>query len=505
LDKKKSFLLSAPALRSIVLISAGFVFQIMILLQRPFLQYNFIFVFYSCLVGFSVLGIAPYIFKIQNKVIIPLLEIATILYLYKTQPLFSSFYLVIILVLLFLSGLQLDFKNHIYLVLMTSVLISVFNVLFFKWTGMQNILNLGLFNLSFLAVLFFSTQLKSELTGLNKALQQTTLKLKSKAELSQALIEKMPVGLMALSSSGDVVFMNTVLQEQMHLSHKSVLDLLSLKSGSYSDDISYYNSEISDKRIYQIESATYFDADDQKNINLHLIKDATEIRSLQDQIKHKEKMAAVGQLAAGIAHEIRNPLAGISGSIELLSQEAKDPDDQKLMKIILKEIDRLNNLITDFLDYSKPEKKPDQKIDLALILNEVIQNIKLGSMTPKNIVYEIDIQSSYVLGFSDKLKQAFLNIVVNAVQAMKECSDPTLKVKTEINDKQVIVQISDTGSGMNSETQKRLFEPFYTTKSKGTGLGLAMTHKIFESHQAFVEIKSELNQGTQFKIIFNKI
>ena len=370
---------------------------------------------------------------------------------------------------------------------------------------MQNIFNLGLFNLAFVAILFFSAQLKSELSQLSLSLVQTVQKLRSKAELSQLLIENMPVGLLALTANSDVVFMNSVLQNQLCLDQKSVSDLLNLKLNSHTEDITYYNSQVSDKRIYQIESTNYFDPDYQQNINLHLIKDTTEIRQLQDQIKHKEKMAAVGQLAAGIAHEIRNPLAGISGSIELLSQDTQNPDDQKLMRIILKEIDRLNNLITDFLDYSKPEKRPDQKTDLALILNDVIQNIKLSAATPKNLTYEIQIQSSYVLGFSDQLKQAFLNILMNAIQAMKDCSQPVLTMKTVNVADQIIVEITDTGSGMSAETQKRLFEPFYTTKSKGTGLGLAMTHKIFDSHLAIVKIESELNKGTKFKIIFKKI
>ncbi len=482
-----------------------FIFQIVIVLQKPFLQYNFIFTFYSCLIFLCTLHLMQYVLKTKRTVLFSFLEIVTIIALYKSQPLFSSFYLVMILVLLFLSGLQLSFKDNALLVVATSLLISVCNLLFFKWSGLQNILNLGLFNLAFASVLFFSSQLKHELLHLNKNLSQTALQLKSKAELANLLIENMPVGLIALNAQNESVFANSMLTSKLKLTQNSVVDLLKLKANSYSEDLTYYNTDISDKRIYQIESTSYFDSDYQQNISLHLVKDATEERSLQDQLKHKEKMAAVGQLAAGIAHEIRNPLAGISGSIELLSQDTKNPDDQKLMRIILREIDRLNNLITDFLDYSKPEKRPDQKIDLALILDEVIQNIKLSSTTPTDLVYQVQIQNSMILGYSDKLKQAFLNIIVNAVQAMKEKDEKILSVKTEVIEQKICVLISDTGSGMTSESQKRIFEPFYTTKSKGTGLGLAITHKIFESHGAEIKIQSELNVGTQFKIFFNKM
>jgi two-component system sensor histidine kinase PilS (NtrC family) len=506
LVKGKSLLYSIGMMRLIVLATFYFIFQIVIILQKPFLQNNFIFNFYLGVIILFLLHFIQFSLKIKTNILFRFLDIAAILLLYKAQPLFSSFYLLTILVLLFLSGLDLKFSENIFLVFLTSVLISLSNLFFLKWTGIQNILNLGLFNIAFIAVLFFSTQLKSELVGLTESLDQTKLKLKSKAELSQILIENMPVGLMAMNAENNMVFYNSVLQNQLNLNPAAVSDLLKLKLNSHTEDIVYYNSEINDKRIYQIESASYFDPDYQENINLHLIKDTTEIRRLQDQIKHKEKMAAVGQLAAGIAHEIRNPLAGISGSIELLSQDTKNPDDQKLMRIILKEIDRLNNLITEFLDYSKPEKRPDQKVDLALVLNDVLENIKLSSATPSEMTYQIYIQSSYVLGISDQLKQAFLNIIVNAIQAMKNQKSLVLGVKTaSLDNNQVYVEISDTGSGMSEETQKRLFEPFYTTKSKGTGLGLAMTHKIFEAHQATIQIESKLDFGTKFKIIFNKI
>lgn len=496
---------SIPILRFATLAVFFIVFQIVIILQQPFIQYDFVFVYYSCVLFLAVMYGLQYSLKIKRNPYISFLEISTVFCIYKAQPMFSSFYLVMILVLLFMEGLESDIKDVIFLVFATSVVLSAGNLLFFRWTGLQNILNLGLFNLAFLVVLFFSTQLKVELKQLTQDLSQTKLKLKSKAELAQLLIEHIPVGLLALDSKRDLVFINKVLEDNMKLNVSAMHDLIQLSSQSHQPDISYYNSELADKRYYQMETASYFDVDIEQKIDLYLVKDTTEVRFLQEQVRHKEKMAAVGQLAAGIAHEIRNPLAGISGSVELLSQDAKNPDDQKLMKIILKEIDRLNNLITDFLDYSKPESKPDQKIDLALILDEVLQNIKLSSATPAHLNYQVQIQSCYILGFPDKLKQVFLNIIVNAIQAMKDQPQPILKVFTQQTESQITVEIHDNGAGMTPETQKRIFEPFYTTKSKGTGLGLAITHKIIESHDAQVKIESTMNQGTQFKIIFNRL
>jgi two-component system sensor histidine kinase PilS (NtrC family) len=396
LDSSNSLLRSIPIIRFAVFAVFFILFQGVILLQRPFIQIDFIYTYYSCLAMISAMYFIPYALKIERNPYFSFVEIMTIIVLLKSQPMFSSFFLVMILILLFLAGLESEIVTVIFLVFSSSMLISLGNLFFFKWSGLQNILNMGLFNLAFFAVLFFSTQLKFELRELSESLSQTAMKLKSKAELAQILIEHIPVGLMALDTNQQLVFINKILEDQMKLNRSSMLDLIGLSQKSHLPDISYYNSEIAEKRYYQMENATYFDADMKQTIDLYLVKDTTEFRLLQEQVRHKEKMAAVGQLAAGIAHEIRNPLAGISGSIELLSQDTKNPDDQKLMKIILREIDRLNNLITDFLDYSKPETQPDQKIDLAIILDEVLQNIKLSPSTPEKLRYQIQIQSCYI-------------------------------------------------------------------------------------------------------------
>ena len=118
---------------------------------------------------------------------------------------------------------------------------------------------------------------------------------------------------------------------------------------------------------------------------------------------------------------------------------------------------------------------------------------------------DLKISRSVVLGFSDKLKQGFLNIVMNAVQAMKDQSEPKLVITTEQTDQKVIVRIKDNGSGMTDVIKNRIFEPFFTTKSKGTGLGMAITHKVFDSHQARIEIDSQVGIGSEFKIIFDKV
>ena len=176
------------------------------------------------------------------------------------------------------------------------------------------------------------------------------------------------------------------------------------------------------------------------------------------------------------------------------------------MNIILKEINRLNNLITEFLDYAHPGKKPDQIVDLSFLINETVESIKLSPWIPKNTQFQISlISAARVLGVSDKLKQAFLNIFVNALQAMLQVPAPVLKVECIEQGNQIVVKIKDIGSGMTEEVKNRIFEPFFTTKHKGTGLGMALTHKILELHNVKVEIESQPTVGTTFFLTFNRL
>jgi two-component system sensor histidine kinase PilS (NtrC family) len=267
-------------------------------------------------------------------------------------------------------------------------------------------------------------------------------------------------------------------------------------------DISY-TAEGQRRKILNLDRASYFDEHIDERMNLYLVKDVTDLRALENQLLQTEKLAAVGQLAAGIAHEIRNPLAGISGSIQMLSQEhATDPQQKKLMDIVIREIDRLNLLITDFLNYAKPEKSPEQPVDLRPVIEEVLALSRRHPDVSPGFVWDTDIQSVQVLGFAEKLKQAFYNICINSLQAMKDRPVQKLEVRLSARGDWAVLSIKDSGAGMSEDTKKKMFEPFHTTKAKGTGLGLAITYKILEVHRAQIDVQSELGVGTEFIIKF---
>ena len=238
---------------------------------------------------------------------------------------------------------------------------------------------------------------------------------------------------------------------------------------------------------------------------LCLLQNLTEIKGLEQAMHQKEKLAAVGQLAAGIAHEIRNPLASISGSVQLLqaSLKAQTSEDKKLLAIVVREIDRLNNLISEFLDYVRPAARAEDPIEINSVVREVLGLIKTHTGLPQTVLQNTQLKSQNVIyGHYDKMKQALLNIVINSYQAMVDTLRPELQVTTYDAENQVVLVIQDNGVGISKENLKRIFEPFHTTKPNGTGLGLAITQKILESHGARVVVESQLGHGTKFSIIF---
>ena len=511
LDLKKSFLNKADEhhivffIRLCLFVAFFIVFQSVILIQKPFIHIEFINTFYTTMgIQFIVFGTAIYL-KRYSEFLHYLIDLLLMYYLFNHQPQYASYYFIYIVLILFFAGLQFQIFKTAILCFIASLLLSAINLKTVRWTGAQNLLTLSLFNFTYVTVVFIASQFKNEISVLKKSLADTNIKLQSKLDLSKLLIERIPLGIFATDSHNKLLFTNHAFTEVMKLDTETAYKALQAVSQGVSQRSLMYNPQMLEKRFYEIDQASYFDHEINDQVHINLIKDVTEAVNIQEQLKQKEKLAAVGQLAAGIAHEIRNPLAGISGSIELLSQEATDPDEQKLMKIILREIDRLNHLITEFLDYSKPEKTPDQAVDLAIILDEIIQNIKLNPLVDKKLAIHLKLSSSLVPGFSDKLKQGFFNIIMNAVQAMKDQAQPVLMISTEIFEKKIIIKIKDNGIGMTEAVKNRIFEPFFTTKSKGTGLGMAITHKIFDSHAAIIEIDSQIGLGSEFRIIFNKI
>ncbi len=235
-------------------------------------------------------------------------------------------------------------------------------------------------------------------------------------------------------------------------------------------------------------------------------QDITKLVEMEDQIRRQERLATVGSLAAGIAHEIRNPLASLSGSIQLLQGglELKG-DDKSLMNIVVRETDRLNTIITDFLEYARPKGLQTEQVELRSLLDETILLLKNSRVYSGLISIVSDVSAGIQLkGDAQRLRQVFWNLLINACQAMPEGGTLSVSARpvTSVEDDRMLCEIiiKDTGRGIPEEQLNKIFDPFFTTKTEGSGLGLAIVYRIIEDHQGTISVGSEPGKGAQFRI-----
>ena len=230
--------------------------------------------------------------------------------------------------------------------------------------------------------------------------------------------------------------------------------------------------------------------------------DLTELRRMEQQMKRAERMATIGQLAAGIAHEIRNPLASMSGSIELLQQGgAVSDDDRTLMQIVTREVDRLNALITDLLDYANPRKREAVELDLSVLVDETVRVFRQDrSRTDVEVATILPPAGTAVLGADPaQLRQVVWNLVRNAADAAAT-GGGHVAVSVAAEGAEAEIAITDDGPGIPADLLPRIFDPFFTTKKKGTGLGLATCHTIVTDHGGTIEVESAAGKGTRFVV-----
>ncbi|MDL0434852.1 MULTISPECIES: PAS domain S-box protein [unclassified Niallia] len=236
---------------------------------------------------------------------------------------------------------------------------------------------------------------------------------------------------------------------------------------------------------------------------LAIRNDITERKRTEEILHRQDKLAAVGQLAAGIAHEIRNPLTSIKGYTEFLSMDETETDRQELFSIVLEEIERVNSIVEEFMLLSKPTSASLEKKEIIPIIANVLSILDYQLRKSKvQVDFTFDDSEARLECDENKLKQVFLNFIKNAVEAMP--SGGSLKIAVKTTAKSIDVLLQDTGIGMDKDQLQKLGEPFFTTKKEGTGLGLLVSFKIIENFKGKVYIESEKNKGTSFHITFPK-
>jgi len=236
-----------------------------------------------------------------------------------------------------------------------------------------------------------------------------------------------------------------------------------------------------------------------------MIQKLQENQVLQKRLREAEHLSAIGELSRTIAHEVRNPLNFISLSIdhivEKLEKKEKDVDTYiRLLKTIKQEIYRVNNLITEYLEYTKPLKLNKKPVNIAELINEVISFVEVNAEKEGIRIFK-DYTLNCTLNLdADLIKSCLINIIINAIQAMKDSKVKNLFIKTELLEDKLLIKISDTGSGIPEEIIDKIFEPLFSTKKEGLGLGLPLAKKVIEEHGGKIEISSKVGHGSEVRI-----
>lgn len=231
-------------------------------------------------------------------------------------------------------------------------------------------------------------------------------------------------------------------------------------------------------------------------------RDISYIKENENLILQSEKLKLVGELAAGVAHEIRNPMTVISGYVQMMNEDPNSPY-YEYTKLIQNETERIELILSEFLVLSKPQANQYAPINLAEALSEVVQFLQYEFQSKAislNIINEF--LNITILGNKNQLKQVFINLFKNAIEAINEDGSITLQVCKSKDGKEIYIQMIDTGCGIPPHVLERIFEPFYTTKTKGTGLGMMIINKIVQDHQGSIQIKSKQHVGTEILLTF---
>jgi two-component system, NtrC family, sensor histidine kinase PilS len=330
--------------------------------------------------------------------------------------------------------------------------------------------------------------------------------------LNESIMQSLPICLLTTDEQDQITFTNANVEpifgqtgSMLHGLH--ILDLLP-DLAEHEFDMGPFNTELAiPKRPVQtlsITTAALRNAEDNITGRVITIQDITELRQLELVAQQADRQSAIAKLAAGIAHEIRNPLASMSGSIQLLSSELDlEPVHAHLMKIVLRETDRLNDLISDFLVYARPAKRRDTVANLAAAIEEQMGVLR-NDPACENVVFEIDLESDLICQFDPgQIRQLFWNLFRNAVQAMEGGGVLTVAARKnpELHPGYILVEVGDTGEGISQENLETIFDPFFTTKSRGTGLGLTIANRIVENHGGRIIVNNNAGRGTVFQVL----
>ncbi len=372
---------------------------------------------------------------------------------------------------------------------------------------------------SFFAVAYLVSYLTENLRRTGRELQMRRDDLAQLRDYNDNIIESMNSGLLTTDGDGTITFANRGAAEITgrtiaDMMHRNIMDVL----GQGPDFLARVRAALLTEKRYRTE----LDHEDGRGRKIFLgftvsvlrersgaplgmifiFQDLTEIRALEEEVALKKRMAALGEMAAGVAHELRNPLASISGSVQVLKRDLRpQAEAAELMDIVIKESKRLDQIIRDFLLFAKPGRFHPEPADLVAVLGETLSLLENSEerrahhrvttrFRPEAIRFDFDV---------NRMKQVFWNLAKNALKAMPEGGTLTVSA-LDHGGGQVTVTFADTGIGMSDEDIASNFQPFHGSFASGTGLGLAIVYRIIEEHGGRIRVKSRRGQGTEIAV-----
>jgi len=360
---------------------------------------------------------------------------------------------------------------------------------------------------SFYLIAFLSGYLSSRLEKTKEKLAEKDLNLRNLEFFNQEVVESLPSGLLTTDMSGTVLLFNRSAERITGIKKEAVV------GKGYTLVLPFLRFPFSEGRteemitsggvqkIVGVGISMFRGGDENMKGYIVIFQDLTEWKKLEAEMKKREKWAAIGELSSNIAHEIRNPLASLKSSIEILKEDTVATTyKNRLMDIALREMDRLDRIIKDFLTYSRPIPPVFKQFDIHELLDETVDLLRNVDQNRDTI----SIRKQYggvfeVIADPQKMRQVFWNLGLNALDAMPDGGE--LAISTKHENKSLVITFSDTGTGIEENKIEKIFYPFFTTKDQGTGLGLAIAYRIMEEHNGALTVESVPGIGTTFKVI----
>lgn len=334
---------------------------------------------------------------------------------------------------------------------------------------------------------------------------------------SDNLVENMPVGLIATDTNKQIISVNPAAKSILNIQStrgrqnldaalpvelESLLQSIDKEKNLVEKEI-HIDGLKEQSIILEVIASPLYDKEGISLGSLLILRDKTELNRLKIEMEQNKRLAAIGRLAAGVAHEIRNPLSSLKGYATFFKEIFdKSSENYTIADVMIKEVDRLNRVVSELVELAKPVTMSGKPVNIQSLIQESIKLMGYeAEMKNIEIKTDLDPDVPQIYADTDRLKQVLLNLYLNAIQSMKGSGTLGIRLFQNQSDQTVRITVSDTGTGIKKEDLPDIFEPYFTTKLSGTGLGLAIVHNIVKAHKGEINAKSEPGKGTCFTII----